>query len=136
MKNQNYMPLFMSYPVNYPYQKENAVTRDLNYLRDLYPRDAKKYLKRIAEILDKMDYEGSMIYDEYPDRWQMYRLAESIVQILKKEITEEVPEEKWEWISDLVQILLFHEMFQRRHGNKGKKGGIDIYSLPIDSYIR
>ena len=72
-----------------------------------------------------MDYEESMIYDEYPDRWQLYRLAESIVKILQNEAEEKGEEhskEKWEWISDMVQVLLFDEIFNRRHGDtKGRR---------------
>ena len=87
----------------------------------MYPEEAKRLLVRIAEILDRMDYEESMIYDEYPDRWQLYRLAESIVKILKDDAEkngEEYATEKWEWISDMVQVLLLDEIFNRRHGKR------------------
>jgi len=30
----------------------------------------------------------------------------------------EFPKEKWEWMSDLVQIILFYEIYKRRHGNR------------------
>ena len=30
----------------------------------------------------------------------------------------EIPKEKWEWMSDMVQILLFYEIYKRRHGNR------------------
>ncbi len=115
-----YLPFYMSYPVKYPYNQENKAARDIEYLREMYPAEAKRLLGRISEILDRMDYEESMIYDEYPDRWQLYRLAESIVKILKNESEEqgeEVTPEKWEWISDMVQVLLFDEIFNRRHGD-------------------
>lgn len=60
------------------------MTRDLEYLQQMYPAEAKKYQKIIADILDRLDYEGSMIYDEYPDRWQIYRLTQVVVDKLKK----------------------------------------------------
>jgi len=125
MDNKVYLPFYMTYPVKYPYRQENRAARDIEYLREMYPQEAKRLLGRIAEILDKMDYEESMIYDEYPDRWQLYRLAESIVNILKNEAEEKEEKhtpEKWEWISDMVQVLLFDEIFNRRHGNQtGRK---------------
>lgn len=115
-----FLPFYMTYPVKYPMQQENRAARDIEYLRELYPVEAKKLLARISEILDQMDYEESMIYDEYPDRWSLYRLAESIVTILKNDAIEngeEHSDEHWEWVSDMVQVLLFDEIFNRRHGN-------------------
>lgn len=85
--------------------------RDLEYLQQLYPRDIKRYQRRIAEILDKADYEGSMIYDEYPDKFSLQRLAETICGILEKE--EENPPGE-----DTIQILLFIEVYKRRHGGQ------------------
>ena len=29
-----------------------------------------------------------------------------------------IPAEKWEWIGDLVQILLFYEIYKRRHNSR------------------
>lgn len=84
------------------------------------PHAGKTPAKRIAEILDKMDYEGSMLYDEYPDKWQLYRLKESIVEILKNEEDEKeagsTSPEKWEWMGDMVQLVLYYEIYKRRHG--------------------
>ncbi len=125
MDNRVYLPFYMTYPIKYPYKQENKAARDIEYLRELYPQEAKKLLGRIAEILDRLDYEESMIYDEYPDRFQLYRLAESMVKILKEEAKEKEEAhtpEKWEWISDMVQILLFDEIFNRRHGKRKSRG--------------
>ncbi len=125
-----YLPFYMTYPVKYPMQQTNKAARDIEYLRELYPAEAKKLLVRISEILDKMDYEESMIYDEYPDRWSLYRLAESIVAILKNDAIENEEEhtnEHWEWVSDMVQVLLFDEIFNRRHGNNKNRKKSHIY---------
>lgn len=121
------LPFYMTYPMPYSNQNEDTVLRDLEYLQQMYPAEAKRYQKRIVEILDKMDYEGSMIYDEYPDRWQLYRMSRNILNILKQEETDLQPEnpnseEKWEWLSDMIQILLFYEVYKRRHG--GRRGFI------------
>lgn len=120
---QKILPFYMTYPLPIIRENEDTVLRDLEYLQQMYPKEAKKYQKRIIQILDQLDYEGSMIYDEYPDRWQLYRLSENIVMILKQEEAEtdvenSLSKEKWEWIADLVQILLFNEVYKRRHGRK------------------
>ncbi len=122
MYNQKILPFYMTYPLPLYYQEEDTATRDLEYLQQMYPAEAKKYQKIIAGILDKLDYEGSMIYDEYPDRWQMYKLAQDILERIKRQEAKdnpgaEIPKEKWEWASDMVQIILFYEVYKRRHNN-------------------
>lgn len=122
MQERRIMPFYMTYPLPMFGQQENTVVRDLEYMQQLYPKEAKRYQKLIAGILDKMDYEGSMIYDEYPDRMQLYRLAMDILDRVKREEKnneESDPKadspERWQQIGDLIQILLFYEIYKRRH---------------------
>ena len=39
------------------------------------------------------------------------------IKMLKENPDKEIPKEKWEWASDLVQIILFYEVYKRRHNN-------------------
>lgn len=119
------LPFYLSYQMPYFMREEDSVLRDLEYLQEMYPRQAKNLQKRIISVLDKLDYEGSMLYDEYPDKWQLYRLTDTVVGILRheeeeKEVPEHITEEKWEWIKDMVQIVLYYEIYKRRHG--GRRG--------------
>ena len=124
MYERRIMPFYMAYPMPMFGQQENTVMRDLEYMQQMYPKEAKHYQKLIAGILDKMDYEGSMIYDEYPDRLSLFRIADTISTILEQEAEENSNEEsatdadspeKWQRIGDLIQILLFYEIYKRRH---------------------
>lgn len=120
MYNQKVLPFYMTYPLPLYYQEEDTAMRDLEYLQQMYPKEAKKYQKIIAGILDKLDYEGSMIYDEYPDKWQMHRLSQDILNRIKKQEEEEnpnvvIPKEKWDAVFDMIQILFFYEVYKRRH---------------------
>lgn len=121
------LPYYMTYSGPYGTRQEDTVVRDLEYLQQMYPAEVRKYQRRIAEILDKLDYEGSMIYDEYPDRCCLEHLACSIIRILQKEEEAKGPEcptsaEKWIWLKDMVQVLLYNEVYKRRHG--GRRGMI------------
>lgn len=141
MNHSRILPFYMTYPLPMYYQQEDTVTRDLEYLQQMYPAEAKRYQRIIAEMLDRMDYEGSMIYDEYPDKWQIYRLTQLITDKIRKEdaqqraadSAEKVGEgqesdkesakimaagENEERLNDFVQILLSYEIYRRRHTNR------------------
>jgi len=130
MPKENILPFYMIYPLPLYSQKEDAMMRDLEYMQQLYPADAKRYQKKIAAVLDTIDYEGSLIYDEYPCMWQMYRISQSIIAILKREAQdceEKVSEEKWVWIEDMVQILLYYEIYKRRHTHGNKPNPDEVF---------
>lgn len=133
------LPFYMTYPGYQGGAQERALVQDMEYLQQVYPNEVKRYQRRVAEILDKMDYEGSMIYDEYPDYGSLRRMVESIIKILQneeKELSEKqgtqeegsvqeegsLPLEKWKWLEGLIQVLLCDEIYKRRHG--GRRGRI------------
>ena len=123
MYERKILPFYMTSPLPMYYQEEDSIIRDLEYLQQMYPSEAKRYQKIIAGILDKLDYEGSMIYDEYPDKLQLYKLSNDILERIRREEEKEHPDqdvspEKWEWLGDLIQILLFYEIYKRRHNSR------------------
>lgn len=135
MRQTRFLPFYMTYPMPLFYQEQDTVSKDLEYLQEMYPVEAKRYQKVIAEVLDRLDYEGSMIYDEYPDRWQIYRLTQFIVDKLKQqknavpvsggsndkysEDTKDIMEdEDWNQTAQFVQVLLCYEIYKKRHTNR------------------
>lgn len=124
MNSSRILPFYMAYPLPMYYQEEDTVTRDLEYLQQMYPSEAKRYQKVIADILNQIDYEGSVIYDEYPDKWQLYRLSKIVMDKLKR---DEIPgseaassdhrERDWEQVEEFVQVLLYYEIYKKRHVN-------------------
>lgn len=120
--NRRVLPFFMTYPG----MGENAgrdAMRDLEYLQQMYPREVRQYQVRVSEMLDRMDYDGSMIYDEYPDRFGLERLAASMTEVLKREEVAKNPDkkysqEKWDGLLELIFVLLNNEIYKRRNGRK------------------
>ena len=117
MNQSRILPFYMAYPLPMYYQQEDSVTRDLEYLQQLYTAQAKKYQKIIAETLDRIDYEGSMIYDEYPDKWQIYRLTQMIMDKISKS-EDESSDMDSDRTAEFIQVLLFYEIYRKRHVNR------------------
>ena len=120
--NNHPVPFYMTYPLPLYFEEERRRAREAEYLKSMYPADARKIQGIVENAMQILDYEGSMIYDEYPDRWQMYKLAQDILERIKRQEAKdnpgaEIPKEKWEWASDMVQIILFYEVYKRRHNN-------------------
>lgn len=127
----DYYRPFPNYPGYQPYRNwdqisEDRVIEDLEYLQQMYPMYAKRYQVRVRDILDRMDYEGSMIYDQYPDKWQLERLVKSIMTILKNEENamnsqqNAADDAKWVWIQELITVLLYYEILTRRQKRQNR----------------
>lgn len=71
---------------------EDRILEDLEYLQQMYPTYARKYQSAISSIVDKMDYDGSFLYDQYPDKLTIQRMVESVMVIIKTNEKEPVIE--------------------------------------------
>lgn len=115
--NPKILPFYMTYPMPLFYEEEDTVMRDLEYLQEMYPQQARRYQPMVVRLLNRFDYDGSIIYDEYPDRLAIYKMAQDMMAVIAKEEKEcdrEIPEEKMPEIAEIVQIILCHEIFRRR----------------------
>ena len=67
----NRLPYYMTYPMPLLYDDDKNMRRDLDYMKSIYPKAAKLLLPYVEEECDRMEYDGSMMYDEYPDQLQL-----------------------------------------------------------------
>lgn len=114
------VPFYVAYPNYQMYSDEYRRMQDLEYLQSMYPLEVKEYQRKINQVLDRIDYSGSMIYDEFPDRISLYKLATDITDsIIRDQATEDgrdVSEQtNREHIGIIVQILLYYEIHKRRY---------------------
>lgn len=122
---------------------EMQTEKDFRMLQGMYPAAAKELLPLIEEECDRMEYEGSAMFDEYPDYTTIYTLQKRISEAAQKaadaagSIDMEVSAQDMargsdvetagrEWIrgpermedtvsrSDLIQVMLLQEMHRRR----------------------
>jgi len=62
----------------YGYDNCDDADKDLDYMKQLYPPIAKKLLADIEDECDKLEYDGSCMFDEYPDRVYLGRIVDRI----------------------------------------------------------
>ena len=115
-----HLPYYMAYPIPYIYDDDKIERRDFDYMKSMYPMSVKKLLPFVEEECDRMSYEGSVIYDEYPDQLQIRMMCNRIYDKVQKHKSEEFSEMEMqssrndERMKELIQILLFQELFRRR----------------------
>lgn len=109
------IPFYLAYP-DYTEDEREEQLRDWEYLQETYPKEIKEYQKKVSDILERMDYEGSMIYDEYPDRLQLRGLAETIGRILQAERDKSGLREENQEL--LLMVLTCEEIYKRRQTKK------------------
>ena len=85
------LPYYMAYPMPLLYDDERIDRRDFEYMKSLYPETARRLLPYIEDECDRMEYDCSMIYDEYPDQLQLNLMGKRIYDRAKEK--EENPGE-------------------------------------------
>lgn len=65
---------------------------DVRYMKELYPELAREVQVYVDEECDRMEYEGSMMYDEYPDRVLVYQAVRHILNRLMEKGILPMPE--------------------------------------------
>ena len=112
-----YMPFMMP--------QEDTSAQDLQYLQEIFPEASRRYAKRISDVVDRLDYKGSMIYDEFPDRMRLQSLTEEILRMIEvDEASAETEEDSGTALpidrrtkGELIFVLLAYEIYKRRHGS-------------------
>ncbi len=119
--------------------QEMESEKDIQKLKEMYPDAAKEILPYVEEECDKLEYDGSVMFDEYPDRVMMGRIRSQIYDRVKDRF--ELPQEedkddvfamnqvsrrryppRKDWLGDMVDILLFQEMHRRRCRRRNCRG--------------
>ena len=115
----------MAYPMPLLYDDERQNHRDYEYMKSVYPGTAKRLMPYIEEECDRLEYMGSVMYDEYPDRLQLLLLCRRIYNRAKADETKKDEakegEETGEWLQNLIQVMTYQELCQRRRENRSMR---------------
>ena len=125
MQFEQPLPFYMAYPFLMPFDQEREHEKDLQLMQSYYSRRASRIQQKVERECDRMEYDGSMMFDEYPDKFMMEHLCRKIErEILSEDEKEDQQQSKIETramerdrgdgLRDLIGVLLFNEMFRRR----------------------
>ena len=103
------LPYYLAYPMMFVNDEETKELQDYEYMKSMYPATARRIYPYIERACDRLEYNCSMMYDEYPDRLQLDLLIKQIYDKVKG--TENNP---GEWLKDLIQVMLCQEIYKRR----------------------
>ncbi len=66
------LPFYKTFPFMDYYKNEDAFAKDLGMIKDMYPHDTAMIQSAVEQRMDELEYEGSFIYDEVPDRQRLF----------------------------------------------------------------
>lgn len=89
---------------------------DRKLMESYYPQKAALLQALVTDACDRLDYEGSFIYDEYPDRWNIERNCRDICRQAEEIQGLHAMEKKGEdeLLGEFVGSLFCQEIYQRR----------------------
>lgn len=80
---------------------EQGEQRDLEYWRQMYPEKIRRIQDYVTEQCDRVDYDDSFIYDEYPDPVAVRNMCSKIQERLKE---DKMFQEDWSETEDNGQM--------------------------------
>ena len=119
MQFDDSFPFYMTYPFLIPTPEEREQENDWRTMQSFYSQMASRIQQKIERECDRMEYDGSLMFDEYPDKFMMEHLCRKIEKQLEQENQETEPIMVMnrmgdDYLRDLIGVLLFNEMYRRR----------------------
>jgi len=79
------IPFYMTYPMQNLYLTEMEYEKDMERMKELYPREVQELQQMVEKRCDEMEYEGSRMYDENPDRRMLEEEAKRLLERFLRE---------------------------------------------------
>ena len=107
-----YFPFHAAYSNPFMYEGEWMQEEEFKLMKSYYPQTVQRIQERVEEECDLLDYEGSRLYDEYPDKYMLYHLSSRIKESIQPELSSEAVRESF--LDELIQVMLYQEISRRR----------------------
>lgn len=112
MYYDRFFPFYVAYANPALYDGERIQEQEFALMKSYYPEAAGRIQEKVEEECQLLDYEGSRLYDEYPDKFMLHQLCRQIrTQVEGETAAQGVPDSL---MDDLIQFLLCQEISRRR----------------------
>lgn len=112
MYYDRFFPFYVAYANPALYDGERIQEQEFALMKSYYPEAAGRIQEKVEEECQLLDYEGSRLYDEYPDKFMLHQLCRQIrTQVEGETAAQGVPDS---FMDDLIQVLLCQEISRRR----------------------
>lgn len=111
------MPYYLANPIPELWDEERMCRRDKEYLQGIYPEIGKMLLPFVERECDRLEYDGSLIYDEYPDKLLLRLMCSRVYKKAEEELYKQgivMSMEKQGWIREMIEILVYQSLCDRR----------------------
>ena len=100
------------------FERAAGLEADRRLMESYYPRRAGLLKALVTDECDRLEYEGSFIYDEYPDRRNIERICREISSQAREypelQAMEKKEEGEAELLDEFIGALICQEIHQRR----------------------
>jgi hypothetical protein len=114
----------------YGYDNSEDLDHDIESIKLLYPRAAMLIYPHISEECDKLEYDGSLMFDEYPDKvlteqivnriYEKVKNLEEYTQVTSNSVSEQNIYRQ-NYFRDIISLLLLNEFINRRRRHRSRK---------------
>jgi len=115
----------------YGYDNSADLDRDVEYMKQLYPNTAKKIQSEIDNECDQLEYDGSVMFDEYPDKESLEKIVDRIYekigdneeasQLEMNSFRDYPRRRRQNHLRDIISLILLNEIFNRRRRHRSRR---------------
>ena len=112
MLYRDFYPFYTSYANPLLYRGEKEQEEEFFLMKSYYPDTARRSQEKAEAQCQLLDYEGSRLYDEYPDRFMLYHICSQVKDEMASDASaQEIP---GNFLDDLIEVLVYQEISRRR----------------------
>lgn len=114
MELQEIKPFYAAVGQGELFRQETPLEQDRRLMHSYFPENSDYVRAVVEDVMDRLDYEGSFIYDEIPDKWTIERVCRDICGRIEAELDEEQNTE--------TEILEMRERRKSRRRDRRDRG--------------
>ena len=112
MYYDKFYPFHLAYGNSAFFEGERAQQREISLLKSYYPKMAKRIQEKVEAECELLDYDGSRLYDEYPDYMMLRQFCSRIHKEMEAEM--QIQESGDSFLGELIEVLVYQEISRRR----------------------